>query len=526
MLLNNIATYQNLLKREYEDNPAEEKQREVERLYNSSPVIFDYSETYIPEGVYNLEEEQIASPKHSATKKELASSPERKRGAKPDVALTFNPESVQRREEGPTVSLLSALIEEARSQQQDERVEEDTRGKLFLTIYLPDTSSMPVMVKEKSNIREVIMHVLNMHEKTNVEPRLDYGISYELRIHEGDGEPDRDFPALDPEKPLSDFNLDEYCLCEVEALPPTLPTIPTRGSSASRASVSDRGSIGMGRHGSAQTSKSSAPPLPAWSEASMGLSNTYSFVPLAASRRSTFNGSEMGDKGPNPTPRSRDRSNTKQSEDSFHNISVNTVLVVFPDSNQVVVPFADTTRLLDLLPVINKNVPLRLYTNEFCFQVSAADQSRLKSLLGLGPKPIAPPPTSSKGRGRSKNLQGSATKSNFTEAFANAYQEWNVVKKNKFGRKQERVFGVDGKKIYNAKRGQLKGGNHTGVQRAERSINTIVKLEILSADKRTFRITWMDDRDVYNIEYTCETERECAEIVNKINYTRGKSTTK
>jgi hypothetical protein len=57
MLLNNIATYQNLLKREYEDNPAEEKQREVERLYNSSPVIFDYSETYIPEGVYNLEEE-------------------------------------------------------------------------------------------------------------------------------------------------------------------------------------------------------------------------------------------------------------------------------------------------------------------------------------------------------------------------------------------------------------------------------------------------------------------------------------
>jgi len=109
---------------------------------------------------------------------------------------------------------------------------------------------------------------------------------------------------------------------------------------------------------------------------------------------------------------------------------------------------------------------------------------------------------------------------NFTEAFANAYQEWNVVKKNKFGRKQERVFGVDGKKIYNSKRGQLKG--HTGVQRAERDINTIVKLEILPTDPRTFRITWMDDRDVYNIEYTCETVRECSEIVTKINYTRGK----
>jgi hypothetical protein len=113
-------------------------------------------------------------------------------------------------------------------------------------------------------------------------------------------------------------------------------------------------------------------------------------------------------------------------------------------------------------------------------------------------------------------------KSNFTEAMANAYQEWNVVKKNKFGRKQERVFGVDGKKIYNSKRGQLRGGNQTGVQRAERNISTIVKLDILAQDPKTFRITWMDDRDVYNIEYTCETGRECAEIVAKINYTREK----
>lgn len=114
----------------------------------------------------------------------------------------------------------------------------------------------------------------------------------------------------------------------------------------------------------------------------------------------------------------------------------------------------------------------------------------------------------------------------FTETMANAYQEWNVVKKNKFGRKQERVFGVDGKKIYNSKRGQLKGGNQTGVQRAERSIATIVKMEILPLDPKTFRITWMDDRDVYNIEYTCETDRECSEIVTKINYTREKPVAK
>lgn len=104
----------------------------------------------------------------------------------------------------------------------------------------------------------------------------------------------------------------------------------------------------------------------------------------------------------------------------------------------------------------------------------------------------------------------------FTEATANAYQQWNVVKKNKFGIKQERIFGVDGKKVYNAKRGQLRAGN-SSVQRAEREITSIVKIEKLP-DNKTFRITWMDSGDIYYIEYTCETTRECLEIVAKIRY--------
>jgi hypothetical protein len=105
----------------------------------------------------------------------------------------------------------------------------------------------------------------------------------------------------------------------------------------------------------------------------------------------------------------------------------------------------------------------------------------------------------------------------FTEATANAYQQWNVVKKNKFGIKQERIFGVDGKKVYNAKRGILRGGT-SGVQRAERDIASIVKIEKLPTDPKTFRITWMDNGDIYYIEYSCETERECAEIVAKIKF--------
>ena len=57
---------------------------------------------------------------------------------------------------------------------------------------------------------------------------------------------------------------------------------------------------------------------------------------------------------------------------------VNTVLVLFPDGNQVVVPFKDDTLLLQLLPRISKLKKLRLYTNEYVFSVSAADQKHLK----------------------------------------------------------------------------------------------------------------------------------------------------
>ena len=59
-------------------------------------------------------------------------------------------------------------------------------------------------------------------------------------------------------------------------------------------------------------------------------------------------------------------------------LQVSTVLVLFPDGNQVVVPFKEDTLLLHLLPKISKLKRLRLYTNEYVFSVSAADQKHLK----------------------------------------------------------------------------------------------------------------------------------------------------
>lgn len=40
----------------------------------------------------------------------------------------------------------------------------------------------------------------------------------------------------------------------------------------------------------------------------------------------------------------------------------------------------------------------------------------------------------------------------YNDVTAAVYQEWNIVKKNKFGRRQERIMGVDAHKIYNSKK--------------------------------------------------------------------------
>lgn len=93
----------------------------------------------------------------------------------------------KKEDEPPPISVLSRMIEECISLDDDNDADKDSGG-VPLTIYLPDYNSIMVNVKETSNFKEVIQQVLVSHEKQGVEPPLDYrdpGM-YELRIHEGE----------------------------------------------------------------------------------------------------------------------------------------------------------------------------------------------------------------------------------------------------------------------------------------------------------------------------------------------------
>ena len=71
----------------------------------------------------------------------------------------------------------------------------------------------------------------------------------------------------------------------------------------------------------------------------------------------------------------------------------------------------------------------------------------------------------------SKTGNSQATPQPLTIIAATVYEEWHVVKRNRFGRRQERVLGVDATKIYNDKRdkGRRYQVRPFGPRRARRS---------------------------------------------------------
>lgn len=142
-----------------------------------------------------------------------------------------------------------------------------------------------------------------------------------------------------------------------------------------------------------------------------------------------------------------------------------------------------------------------------------------------------------------ENLKLISQNEQYSQEYETEYKEWNIVKKNKFGKKQDRIFGIKGRTIYNGKRGApAPNPNYFhststapavpkdapssaamgSVQRAERDISNIEHLEKSAVDNRTFIITWRDGNDTYKIEYTCETMREMEDIYQRLEYLNNK----
>jgi len=108
----------------------------------------------------------------------------------------------------------------------------------------------------------------------------------------------------------------------------------------------------------------------------------------------------------------------------------------------------------------------------------------------------------------------------FTKETAFQYNEYRVIKTNARGKKQKRLMGVDGTRIYN-KQGGL------NVRVPHRLISSVHSVEVLS-DPMCFAIVFDDSgggsftgvlpTKEERREYRTETQVDCAEIVAKIQF--------
>lgn len=279
-----------------------------------------------------------------------------------------------------TSALSKIIIDDSQSRKSSK----STAGKIPLTIYLPDCSEMEIYVVPSWKMGKLIELILREHEEQDLEPALDYNIptKYELRMHEGDGEPDRDFPAFDREKSIEHFNFDEYCLCEIEE---------DNDNAYRTFSVNDSifspGYMGSASGKSFENSfhKSSDKTK----ELKGGNPSNSSNHPHRdqGSRYHTDDDSDDDDDDEDDDNDEEEGGKGEKAVKNFESASYlshqalpmidNFVTIRFPAGHQISLPHDQETTLRQLLPLLAESQKIKLHTDEFEFVISNQDQRAL-----------------------------------------------------------------------------------------------------------------------------------------------------
>lgn len=407
---------------------------------------------------------------------------------------------------------------------------EDNVNALRLTIYLPDYSALKVNVSDASTIEETIKKVLTIHEERNLLPPLEYGKAsvYELCMHEGDGEPDRDFTLQKSHKIKNYYNpskpdVNEFCLCETE----DSMRDSMRTSSMSR-----------GRSGTLD-SLANQPPntILVTIPSSQRVGNI--FLPFTESttmhdvlfvisekhrinlctdhfcfRISTEDQQKFKLMSPMITLDTR-----------IHAIGVRKFELekrVYEDASRVFLG-ERTTEARSTNPNLatNRNSDnsarknsISSFSDHINKRRSVGGTQMNQASLREGDdkfSTLAEKDVAISGR---KHVEPEMVE--FTNAqTAAGYQEWTIKKKNNYGIKHPRMLGIDGQYIYNYKQNERRG--NSGVTTAKRDIKRIVRVTPHEYKKKEFSVTFHGGGpEIYDIEYTCDRAEDRTEILGKL----------
>lgn len=353
----------------------------------------------------------------------------------------------------------------------------DGGSVLHLTIYLPTRDEMKIDLYDVSTVDEAIQELLRVHKENARQPALYYGHPecYELRLHDSDGIPDEDFPALDRSRKIKNFGDaggHEYCLCErPDACPPS------------------------------------------------GDASTDVAVPAATTKPSAAAAK---------TPLANDKAFLK---------------IFMPKSDDYTVVAIDGTTVgQDLLPTLNKKHRLQLFQELYVLKISEAErerldlasdeidmQTKLRPLnlheVTLATKIFADAPQisalASPAVDETANVDSRSRPPPetfmFNDVTAAMFKEWHIIKKNKYGKKQQRMLGIDLNKIYNRKVGERVITSSKSTKIAERPMSGVVWVRF-NQDPSEFQIYFKDSIEEIITDYTADSPYECAEIVAKLKY--------
>ncbi|CCI39967.1 unnamed protein product [Albugo candida] len=350
---------------------------------------------------------------------------------------------------------------------------------LHLIIYLPTRCEINLDLRDTSTVEESIQEILRIHEIEARKPPLYYGHSecYELRLHDADGLPDEDFPDRSRKiKNFGDAGGHEYCLCE---RPDACPPVTESSGDFSKSAI-------------------------------------------------TYTKQDSGASSGCATP----------------SVPEKTFLKIFlPKSDDYTVVAVDADTIgQDLLPTLNKKHRLQLFQDQYVLKISEADRERLdlptdeidlhtklRSLnlhevtLAIKQYADAPqvPVSVTNAVDDTANVDGRSRPPPetfmFNDLTAGVYKEWHVIKKNKYGKKQQRMLGIDINKIYNRKVGERVIKSRTTTKIAERPITSVEWIRFMQ-DPSDFQIYFKDHLEEIITDYTADSPYECAEIVAKLKY--------
>eukprot|EP01138_Halocafeteria_seosinensis_P006159 gb/GECG01006298.1/.p1 GENE.gb/GECG01006298.1/~~gb/GECG01006298.1/.p1 ORF type:complete len:548 (+),score=70.65 gb/GECG01006298.1/:1-1644(+) len=381
-------------------------------------------------------------------------------------------------------------------------------NRLGLRIYLPSKKTIEFSVPFSSTVEETITEVMRLSKVRGIEYLPGSSECYELRLHDDDGEIDEDFPPLERDRKIHSFGrgrVNEYVLCSLpDALSKMKENIRKIADGPGMAVLESRfGPIKQ------EFAKQDIPPT------LRVIFNLGKNVPVSQS----------------DVPLVHDAMTVR---DVLEYLNAQHRLNLFQTGEilQLQVGQIDQERLKladPILPLDTKVAPLRL-ENAVISRKVYLDASRKKpASVGDAARTALPKsdassasksatPDSRRGPAASKRGFDGGTQFTYNIITASEFKEWEVIKINKRGRRQERWFGLDLARVTNRKV-EKKRVLSDQPRRAERLVTSIEEVTVHNdKDQCSFTVTYQEKNSSTSIRYLALNPYEREEIIAKMEY--------